>query len=166
MSRRQFGRLDLSGAIGRYGVSYVRKVCAHAHVPFGENSADEDIFALDGDIKYLEGSIRVQIKGTTQWSLKNGRESLYFPIEDEWREKWRRQINPAYLVVVLLARDELDWVRYEEQFTVLNSYALWSRIDGIDEGTTSVELKRTRRFTAETIDDWHSTLISEYGVGV
>ncbi|WP_165036505.1 DUF4365 domain-containing protein [Candidatus Protofrankia californiensis] len=114
MAPQEFGRLDLSGAIGRYGVSYVRKVCAHAHIPFSENSPDEDIFALDGEIKFIEGSIRVQIKGTTQWTLNGGRSTLAFPVGEDWRKKWRMQHNPAFLIVVLLKREEIDWISYRK----------------------------------------------------
>ncbi|WP_206443009.1 hypothetical protein, partial [Candidatus Protofrankia californiensis] len=56
-----------------------------------------------------------------------------------------------------------DLTSYKSE-TILNAYALWSRIDDIGEQATSVDLDRGRRFTAKTIDQWHSLLTSEYGV--
>src|SRR4051812_2064570 len=119
-----FGTLDPNRAIGRYGVAYVRKVCAHAHIGFDETSPDEDVLALDGQINFSATPVRVQIKTTTQWSLTSARGELLLPIQADWARKWRAQINPTFLIAVLLAKDIDSWSAYESSETRLGAYAL------------------------------------------
>ena len=148
------GPLDLSNAIGRYGVAYFSSVCAQAHFGFSENRPGEDVLALDGEIGFDGVAARVQIKTTTQWSLSGRGTQLQFNVEEGWREKWRRQRVPAFLVVVLLERSIDKWVAEQGQLTLLHSHALWARIDNIDAEATHVDLNRQNRFSSNTLRDW------------
>lgn len=157
--------LDYTQAIGRFGVAYVTKVCAHAHIGFDHTSADEDALAVDGAINYPEAALRVQVKATTKYSLSKQTGELTFPIEDAWREKWRINVNPTYLILVLLDGDKVNWLNFEDNRTVAGAYALWSRIDTLPEDATSVTMDRSRRFTTKTVSAWHEDLLSAYRPG-
>ena len=62
------GFLHLDRRKARYGVSYIRNLCAQAGLRFGETEQDEDVLAVDCEIKYREANVGVQVKCTS--SLK------------------------------------------------------------------------------------------------
>lgn len=158
--------LDLSAAVGRYAVAYVRKVCAQAHTGFVETSPGEDVLAVDGVIQYPSIDLRVQIKGSTQPSLAPQSGTLSLAIEDKLRAKWRRNGPPAYLIYVLIEEDVKAWFEYEPTNTLAGAYALWSRIDDLPSTATHVEFDRTRRFTADAVGAWYEGVyVTSYGGG-
>lgn len=57
--------LSVSARKARYGVAYLRSVCAQAGVGLSETSADEDVLAIDCDVKFAEGVVGVQVKCTS-----------------------------------------------------------------------------------------------------
>jgi hypothetical protein len=156
---------DPTTAIGRFGVAYVRKVCAHAHVGFSESDPDEDVLAIDADIKYRAASTRVQIKTTTKYSLTDGAEVLSLALEPAWVLKWRENINPAYLILVLVSKGVDSWVAYNGDHTLTNAFALWARIDNIAADADHLAIKRSDRFTVGTVGAWHHALYEGYGEG-
>lgn len=154
--------LPLETAIGRFGVTYVRKVCAQAHVGFSENDPDEDVLAVDGAIALAPALTRVQVKTSTHYSLRANQGTISLKITPAWREKWRVNLHPAYLILVLLERNIGNWFRYGNTDTLAGAYALWTRIDNLPASATHVYLNRTQRFTAQTVRDWSDYLYSGY----
>lgn len=161
--RCAYGTLDLSNAIGRFGLAFTRKICAQAHIGFDEGSPGEDMLALDGAIKYAIADVRVQIKATTRWSLSDTGGPLHLPIEPGWAAKWEMQVNPTFLIAVLMDRTISNWSLPAGGGTHLDAHALWARIDGIDPSSTYVELDRKNRFTSSTIAEWGKLLYQSYG---
>jgi hypothetical protein len=159
-----YGELDVSNAIGRLGVAYVRKVCAHAHIGFTETSPQEDVLGLDGHVDYDAGTVRLQVKATTRWAVAGSRETLRLTLDSGWAEKWSRQKTPAFLVAVLLGRDVSSWVTYDIGETRVAACALWVRIDGTPADATHIDLHRGQRFTVETINDWGSIVYGSVGM--
>ncbi len=158
--------LDLPAAVGRFAVSYVRKVCAQAHIGFDETSSGEDVLAVDGTIQYPVLGVRVQIKGSTGPSLTPQTGSLSMPIEPKWREKWRRNGPPVFMIYVLMEHEISSWLAQQPTNTLAGAYALWSRIDNIDLDAESVVFDRTQRFSAETVGEWYeSVVLKGYGGG-
>lgn len=156
--------LDLSAAVGRYAVAYVREVCAQAHVGFKETSAGEDLLAVDGSIEYPALDLRVQIKGSTTPSLAPQAGTLNFAIKDSWREKWQRNALPTYFIYVLMEKDIKAWFEYERTNTQAGAYALWSRVDNLSGTATHVEFDRTQRFKSDTVGAWYEGVyMSGYG---
>ncbi|WP_460854057.1 DUF4365 domain-containing protein [Nocardioides montaniterrae] len=155
--------LPTNKAISRLGVAYVRKVCAHAHVGFTEESADEDHLAVDGAIRTRGASTPVQIKATTTKSIKKVAGTFKVDVDPDWVEKWRQNINPTYLILVLLAKKSSSWVVYDPTATTVPGFAIWERVDTLAEGTTSLTMDRAQRFTPLTINDWTEILQAGYG---
>lgn len=156
------GPLDYTAAISRFGVAYVRNVCAHAHIGFSETSPTEDALALDGTLDFDSVGIRIQVKATTKWQLTSRAKTLVFPIEPEWREKWLKQRNPAFIVVILVSKEIPAWISHGTGSTRLAAYALWARIDKIDPNATSVTLSKSQRFTASTLGEWAQMIDALY----
>ena len=50
--------LSTNGQRARYGVSYLRNICAQAGVGLNETPADEDVLAVDCDVVFPEGSVQ------------------------------------------------------------------------------------------------------------
>jgi len=157
--------LDLSAAVGRYAVAYVRKVCAQAHIGFVETSAGEDVIAVDGLIQYPSADLRVQIKGSTGPSLQVQNGQLSFAVEEAWRKKWRRNGLPTYFIYVLMEHDIAAWFAYNPSDTLAGAYALWARVDDLADDATHVFFDRADRFTAETVGAWFQDLNVGYGGG-
>lgn len=155
--------LDKSAAVGRYAVAYVRKVCAQAHIGFMETSPGEDVLAVDGLITYQSVDVRVQIKGSTKPSLVVPNGKLRFAIEPKWREKWRLNVNPTYLIYVLMERQVEAWFQYDPTSTTAGAYALWTRIDNMAGDVTEVEFNRSQRFTSATVSTWSEAVLNGYG---
>jgi hypothetical protein len=61
--------LDENRRKARFGVAYVRTICAQAGVAFNETSLDEDVLAIDADVKFREATVGLQIKCTSGLSL-------------------------------------------------------------------------------------------------
>lgn len=161
--------LDLSAAVGRYAVSYVRKVCAQAHVGFCETSPGEDVLAVDGLIQYPSIDLRVQIKGSTSPSLSvtGPDRTLSFAIGDgSWRYKWQRNGLPTYFIYVLMERDVDRWFTYNHADTIAGAVALWARVDNLADDATHVIFRRSDRFTPDTVDGWYQDVVRDYGGGI
>ncbi|MEV0803450.1 DUF4365 domain-containing protein [Kribbella sp. NPDC050281] len=157
--------LNLSAAVGRYAVAYVRKVCSQAHIGFTEPPSGEDVLAIDGWLSYHSFDVRVQIKGSTHYSLQKGHGLISFGIEEKWRQKWRRNGQPTYFILVLMEKEVDQWFQYDPCATLAGAYALWARIDNLDPDATSVALDRAQRFTVQTVGAWHDDLNKGYGEG-
>lgn len=102
------GILDDSRRKARYGVAFLRAVCAQAGVPMQETSPDEDVFAVDCTADFAEGPVFVQVKCTSTLALAGASASV--ALEDKWKERWARRLNPVYLLLVLVPSDvEHGW---------------------------------------------------------
>jgi hypothetical protein len=155
--------LDLPAAVGRYAVAYVRKVCSQAHIGFSETSPGEDVLAIDGRIEYPVLDVRVQIKGSTHYSMQKQAGTISVEIEEKWRDKWGRNGSPTYFIFVLMESEVDLWFRYDASNTLAGAYALWARIDNLPPEASHVVLDRTQRFTAETVGAWNQYLNKGYG---
>src|SRR3712207_247295 len=58
-----------NGRRGRYGVAYLRSLCATAGVGLKENSPDEDVDAVDATLKFARASAEVQVKCTSLFKV-------------------------------------------------------------------------------------------------
>jgi hypothetical protein len=98
-------------AKARYGLAYLRSICSQAGVGFTETSPDEDVYAVDADVKFPEGTVSIQVKCTGGFRI--GGKSASWKIEPEWRDKWNRSKIPVYFVLVMLDPDSRpDWVTH------------------------------------------------------
>lgn len=144
---------------GRYGIAYFQNVCAQFGVGFDETSPDEDVLAIDGTVQFPALPIRIQVKCTKK--VFGPRESLSWPVTEEWKTKWARNFGPAYFVVVQVPNDVPgDWINYDGASTTMHrSTAYWARIDTKSMGS-SISVQRSDRLTAATLAAWNADLLS------
>jgi hypothetical protein len=107
------GSLTDNACKARYGVTYLRSICSQAGMPLSEISPDEDAQAIDCMILLRTGAVMVQVKCTSQFSLK-GR-SASWPMELHWQQSWEKMQIPVYFVMVILDNgDPEEWLQHAD----------------------------------------------------
>lgn len=157
---------DTSQRKARYGVAYLKNVCAQFGVPMQETSPDEDIGAVDAWISFQAAEVRVQVKCTSRTFTQND-PHLTIPLKPDWIQTWRASRIPVYLLAVHVPNNPADWMSYDsEHKTLHHTAAYWERVDSLPvEHGSSVFIPRTNRFTPETIRDWNQDLIASFTGG-
>src|SRR3954447_7261777 len=84
--------LSPNGQRARYGVSYVRNICAQAGFGLNETSPDEDVLATDCDVVFMEANVRVQVKCTSGLTL--GGKTKSWQLKSAWLRKWEQSLLP------------------------------------------------------------------------
>lgn len=153
--------LSDNGRKARYGVSYVRAICSQAGVTMTETSPDEDVLAVDCQVHFEPGDVRVQVKCTSSWTI--GGASLTFPLEERWIRKWDRCRVPVYLVVVIVQPDPDEWISHDDNGTLHKSAAFWVRVP--KSPGPSIEVPKDQRLTGRTLSAWYEDLIAMYTPG-
>lgn len=151
--------LSPNGRKARYGVSYLRSLCAQAGVGLTESSPDEDVLATDCDVKFAQGIVSVQVKCTSQFTI--GGNSASWPVEETWLRKWDEILNPVYFLLVLVPADCGDWLDHDDAGTMHRTAAFWRRIKP-EEITTSISVSKSQRLTVDTFDTWRADLLVGY----
>lgn len=144
---------------GRYGIAYFQNVCAQFGVGFDETSPDEDVLAIDGTVQFAALPVRIQVKCTKKAFGPN--DVLSWPVTEEWKSKWAKNVGPSYFVVVQVPSDMPgDWIDYNgADITTHRSTAYWARIEAATIGA-SIAIARTNRLTAESLASWNDDLLS------
>lgn len=154
--------MSLDTCKARYGIAYVRAICSQAGVPFNENEQDEDVLAIDCEVKFPQASVRVQVKCTSRWRITG--KSISWPVEDKWVRKWEANEVPVYFVVVIVPARLDQWLRHDPSGTFHRTAAYWVRLQR-GTITTRVKVPKEQRLTAATIADWHRDLLSVFRLG-
>jgi hypothetical protein len=153
---------DLSKRKGRYGVAYLRNICAQFGVGLDETSPDEDAHAFDCAVKFRVGNVPVQVKCTSK-SFSGGTH-LTMPVKQEWKEAWAGYIaGPAYFLVVRVPDTADEWIDHTvDHQTTHRTAAYWERIDGREIGA-SIQVHHSNRFSASTLNSWHEDVLRANG---
>jgi hypothetical protein len=154
--------LDANGRKARYGVSYVRNVCAQAGYGLTETSADEDVLATDCEVQFKEVSVRVQVKCTS--SMKIGGRRASWPLDEQWIRKWDECLVPVYFVLVIVPNDAATWLDHLADGTLHRTAAFWRRVR-TDELGTRIAIPKNQRLSAATLPEWHSDLVHLFTPG-
>jgi hypothetical protein len=154
------GRLDPNRRKSRYGVAYLRAVCSQAGVPMDETSPDEDIHAVDCRLNFPEMPVPVQVKCSSRHEL--GGRDPFVDVTAEWAQKWRQQVVPVRLVLVVVPEDCATWLRHDRDGTWHPTAAFWVAVTGDELGR--VHLPTRQRLTAETIEEWHAEVLAQFGL--
>lgn len=145
--------LDANRAKSRFGVAYMRAVCSQAGVGFQETSPDEDVLAVDGNVEFEIAPARVQVKCTGQFRLKGGPTATW-PIDESWRQRWKRSGLPVYFVLVIVdPDDQVSWLHHQDEATLHRAAAFWARVDALPDGQNIV-VPKAQRLTADTLRLW------------
>lgn len=148
--------LSSTGAKARFGAAYVRAICCHAGVGFSETPVDEDVLAVDGQVDFAGGSVRVQIKCTGQYRLSGS--SASWQIEENWLSKWQRSRVPVYFALVMVdPDDQLTWLEHQDDGTLHRAAAFWVRVDQLSE-VSRIRFDKSQRLTADTLTLWAAEL--------
>ena len=145
----------------RYGVAYVRSICAHAGVSFSETEIDEDVQAIDAEIRFPILSSRIQIKCTSKFSI--GGHSATMELDPKWVKKWSSSIAPIYFIVVIVPKRIPNWVEHLDESTSHKTAAFWARFDAavhIDR----IQIPKSQRLTVETIHEWNAQISRQFGL--
>jgi hypothetical protein len=156
--------LTLNGRKARYGVSYVRSICAQAGAGFRENEPDEDVLAVDCDIKFAEGNVSAQVKCTSGRTIR-GR-SASWPVKPEWVKHWQQAVLPVYFVLVIVPGEIGEWIKHDpDEGTFHQTAAYWRRICRDEQIGSSISLPKDQRLQASTLGLWHSDLLDVFNPG-
>jgi len=150
--------LSSNGQRARYGVSYMRNICAQAGFGLNETSPDEDVLATDCDVVFAEGNVRVQVKCTSGLTLAGKTKS--WRLKPEWLRKWDQSLVPVYFVMVVVPKQEKAWLTHPVDGTLHRTAAFWQRVEG--GRTKSISIPRSQRLTADTLSTWHEDLIAAF----
>lgn len=137
--------LASKGRKARYGVAYLRAVCAQAGAPLNETSPDEDVSAVDCSILFDVGTARVQVKCTSGKSIQG--KTATVRLEQQWIKKWNASHEPVYLVLVIVGKEEASWLRHDSDGTFHSSAAFWVRVDNRTNGA-KLQVPKTQRLTS------------------
>lgn len=124
--------LEANRAKSRFGVAYVRAVCAQAGLGFLETSPDEDVLAIDCLVWVATAPVMVQVKCTSQFKINGGRTATW-PVELAWREKWQKCALPVYFVLVVVDEQQMRWMDHHADGTVHRAAAFWVRVNQLPE---------------------------------
>lgn len=152
-------RYSDNGRRGRYGVAYLRALCAHAGVGFAETSPDEDVDAIDATLKFGRASAEVQVKCTG--GFKVGMNPATLTLEPDWVQKWTEQYHPVFVVLVKVPAVVPDWIETSQSFTKHRTVAFGKRFDPAQH-TTSMKFTKVDHLTAETLYDWRDEVYLSY----
>ena len=151
--------LDDSQRKARYGVTYLRNICAQAGVGFEETSPGEDVLAVDCEVQFAESSVRVQVKCTSGLTIKGKTKSV--DLDADWIQKWKLSINPVYIVIVIVPRDSTAWIEHSDEGTMHKTAAFWARVD-FGATAPSISIPRDQRLTVDTMKVWHGDLLKPF----
>ncbi|WP_456846794.1 DUF4365 domain-containing protein [Cellulomonas sp. P5_C6] len=151
-----------NGRRGRYGVAYLRALCAAAGVSFKENSPDEDVDAIDVSLKFARASAEVQVKCTSSFHVGMGRATL--SLESDWVTKWADSYHPVFIVLVKVPTGFDDWLDFKPSSTGHRAVAFGKRFDA-KAHTTSIQFTKANHLTAETLYDWREQVYAHHERG-
>lgn len=153
--------LEDKGQKARYGVSYIRNLCAQAGLGFNETSTDEDALAVDGDVKFRAAAVGVQVKCSSQFKIKG--KSASWELEDHWFDKWHESSVPVYFVLVIVPSDCLEWLTHSDDGTMHRTAAYWVRVDTMDRPDNGrLSIPKSQRLDVQSFQAWHSDLMSAF----
>ena len=119
----------------QFSFAYVRAVAAHADCAVTDNHYP-DINSKDGTISADWGrrrpKIDFQAKATSQDVLRDGAIRFRLPISD-YNNLHRRDTVPHILIVMLMPKDEADWLNQTSEELTMRRCAYWMSLEGKSE---------------------------------
>lgn len=155
-----YASLGDKGRKARYGVSYVRNVCAQAGVPFWEIEPDSDVLAVDCQAEFPESPVRIQVKCTSGKKIQ-GR-SASWKLEEGWVRKWEASKIPVYFVLVIVPQKWETWLDHDPKGTYHATGAFWRRVDFGVALKSQLKIDKANRLTMQTLPIWHQDLVSVF----
>lgn len=149
---------DDKGCKARYGVAYVRSICSQAGVMMSETDPDEDAIAIDCTLNLGVGTVSLQVKCTSQFTLR-GRTASW-PLKDHWQQSWTQSKLPVYFVLVVVdEQDRAAWLDHRSDGTFHRAAAYWMRVN-TGTAVDRISIDKNQRLTTETFHTWNTDLLA------
>jgi hypothetical protein len=143
----------------RYGVAYLRALCATAGVGLAETSPDEDVDAIDATIKFARASAEVQVKCTSGFRVGTGSATL--ALEPGWVSKWSEALHPVFVVLVKVPLGFHEWIDFEETFTSHRTVAFGKRFEK-SQHSRAMTFSQQDQLTADTLYEWRDQVYAHH----
>ena len=143
----------------QFSFAYVRAVAAHADCAVTDNYYP-DINSKDGTISADWGrrrpKIDFQAKATSQDVLRDG--SVRFPLPmNNYNDLRRRDTVPHILIVLLMPKDDADWLNQTSEELTMRRCAYWMSLEGMSESpnvsTVTVRVPVSQPFDSAQLRD-------------
>ena len=158
--------IDLNDRKALLSLAYIAAVAARAGYQIVEPRLDKD--SVDGILMGDEGRrprVEFQAKATARGILKTAHLAYPLPLKN-YDDLRADTIVPRLLIVVVLPRQEANWLRHSERELRLRRCGYWLSLAGMSDvaNTTSVtvNLPRSQVFEAEQL----AALMTRTGQGV
>ena len=143
----------------QFSFAYVRAVAAHADCAVTDNHYP-DINSRDGTISADWGlrrpKIDFQAKATSQDVLRDGAVRFRLPRSD-YNNLRRRDTVPHILIVLLMPKDDADWLNQTSEELTMRRCAYWMSLEGMVESpnvsTVTVRVPVSQMFDSGQLRD-------------
>ena len=143
----------------QFSFAYVRAVAAHADCAVTDNHYP-DINSKDGTISADWGrrrpKIDFQAKATSQDVLRDGSVRFRLPRSD-YDNLRRRDMIPHILIVLLMPKDDADWLNQTSEELTMRRCAYWKSLEGMGErpnvSTVTVRVPVSQTFDSAQLRD-------------
>lgn len=125
----------------RFSLAYIEAVASKAGFQVDEPKVDLD--SVDGTLRANFGRrprIEFQAKATSQDILRESHLSFHLPIDNYNDLRVDEPINPRILIVLLMPKDESQWLCHTREELCLRYCAYWRSLEGNPptENTTTI----------------------------
>lgn len=154
--------------------AYVHAVAAHAgliwepsSVDYGVDGTLREVIEFNGRRMCSGHSLDVQLKATTDWSIRDG--SIVYDLEakayNDLVERFKEpRGTPMVLVVLCLPKDDAQWLNVSHDQLIVQHSCYWCRFGGDrTENTTTRRIEIPRRNILDT--DAVSALLEKVAKG-
>jgi hypothetical protein len=145
--------------MSRFSMAYIRAIAAASGYSVLETSSDEDLDSVDGKLVSFTGTrpqIDFQAKATSQYML--GNDGIHFPLPvknyDDLRADTR---TPRILIVLLMPRDDTDWLTQTDTELCLRRCCYWVSLPGRpsvpNTSSVTIQIPTANMFDRTQLDD-------------
>lgn len=121
----------------QFSFAYVRAVAAHAGCAVTDNLYP-DLNSVDGsisaDLLDRHPQINFQAKATSQDVLGDGEIRFRLQIDD-YKDLRRRDTVPKILIVLLMPKEEADWLSQTDEELRMRRCAYWMSLEGMPQSS-------------------------------
>ncbi|RAU21683.1 hypothetical protein CU669_11945 [Paramagnetospirillum kuznetsovii] len=149
------GGMPVTARMECFSRAFVQAICARAGYQYNIPSSDFD--SIDGEIEGRYGvrpSVGFQLKATSQDLVCKG--NIHFSLPAKNYDDLRIDtLRPRILLVVLLPKEEEDWLHFAPNLLVMRRGAYWLSLRGkmpITTNSVTVKVPLSQPFNPDTLD--------------
>lgn len=145
----------------QFNVAYVHAMASQAGLNTGNMKVDDQSVDLDVDGRFPTATknrfprISLQLKATSQKTVKDGVIKFQLPRKNYDDLKNDRLIIPRYLVVLLVPEDPDDWILHHPQHMSLHNTCYWTSIKNDpavkNKSKVTIDIPLTQRLDSDAL---------------